>query len=179
MNRAEPVAIDAADHVLGPSCAKIEVIQYGSYLDPECRKAHEGTKEMIESFAPNLRLTYRHFVHGAVEPQGFAAANLAEYAAQHGKFWEMHDLLFQADPKFSKKEIERLANRAGLDPTAALEAVEDAQATSRIREQLKSGALAGVCYLPTFFVNGTRMVPGFNQERISRAIRDRLAGHFL
>src|SRR5712692_11559947 len=88
------VPVSGADHALGPSHAAVTLVEYGDFECPNCKQAAPAVKLLLERFTGRVRLVYRHFPLEEVHPHALQAALAAEVAAGQGKFWPMHDLLF-------------------------------------------------------------------------------------
>src|SRR5947209_17279648 len=83
------------DHILGPETAAVTLVEYGDYECPYCGLAHPIVKELLRRLRDQLRFAYRHFPLTQVHPHAVHAAPAAEAAGRQGKFWEMHDTLFE------------------------------------------------------------------------------------
>jgi hypothetical protein len=99
--------VGAADHMLGPSHAVVTVVEYGDFECPNCKQAAPAVKPLLTRFAGRLRFAYRHFPLEDVHPHALHAALAAEAAAEQGKFWEMHDLLFDNQAHLKPKHRTR------------------------------------------------------------------------
>src|SRR5580765_6847498 len=89
------VPVQNTDHVMGASHAPVTLVEYGDFECPNCKQAAPAVKLLLERFAGRLRLVYRHFPLEEVHPHALHAALASEAAAGQGKFWPMHDLLFE------------------------------------------------------------------------------------
>src|SRR3979490_2569874 len=88
------VPVSAVDHALGASHAPVTVVEYGDFECPNCKQAAPAVKLLFEEFVGRIRLVYRHFPLEEVHPHALRAAEAAECGGAQGKFWPMHDLLF-------------------------------------------------------------------------------------
>ena len=88
------VPVNAVDHTLGPADARVTVVEYGDFECPICKQAAPVVKLAMNRFAGRIRFVYRHFPLEDVHPHALLAAEAAEAAGGQGKFWQMHDLLF-------------------------------------------------------------------------------------
>ena len=136
---------------LGPDAALVTIIEFADYQCPYCAKANQPLKDAVESFGDDVRLIYKHFPlpsHTRATP----AAKAAWAAHQQGKFWQMHDVLFEN--KSNVEDSIAAASKLGLDVDKyKADLVSDAAATA-VDEDLKAGAKIGVRGTPAFFVNG-------------------------
>src|SRR6478672_11340373 len=109
----EPLRPD--DHVIGPDSAPVTVIAYCDFECPFCGRAFVRTKRLRERFEHQVRLVYRHFPLTDKHPFAQQAAEASEAAAQQGRFWVMHDLLFEHQEDLETEDLYRYAEAAGLD----------------------------------------------------------------
>src|SRR5439155_12627270 len=111
------VAVDPRDHNLGASHAPVTVVEYGDFECPNCKQAAPAVKLLLERFPGRVRLVWRHFPLEEVHPHALGAAMAAEAAAAQGKFWAMHDLLFQNQGHLKPQHLRGYAERLELDMT--------------------------------------------------------------
>jgi diadenylate cyclase len=150
----EPVG--TRDHARGPKDAPVTLVKYGDYECPYCGEAHPVLKELLERVGEQVRFVFRHFPLDSVHPRARRAAQAAEAAASQGRFWEMHDLLYQRQDELGEEDLMRYAADLGLDLRRFEEDLTNDNHAWRIEEDRLGGHRAGVRGTPTFFVNGTR-----------------------
>ena len=107
------VPISAVDHLLGASHAPVTIVEYGDFECPNCKQAVPAVKLLLERYAGRIRFAYRHFPLEEVHPHAMLAAEAAECAGSQGKFWEMHDLLFENQAHLKPKHLQRLRRAPG------------------------------------------------------------------
>lgn len=132
------------------------LVEYGDYECPHCRVAHPMVKRLERHFGDRLMFVFRNFPLTQIHPFAEAAAETAEFAAEHGVFWEMHDLLFQNQDRLGLPLLQELASKLGLDSNQLTLDLEQGTYKPRIRADFTSGVLSGVNGTPTFFINGQR-----------------------
>ena len=128
---------------------------------------------MLAEFPNEVRLIYRDFpldFHSGARP----AAEAARCAAAMGRFWEYHDLLFVAQPDFSREQLVGYAARLGLDRTAFAACLDGRRFTAAIDADVAEGRARGVRGTPTFFVNGRRLVGAQPIAAFREVIREAL-----
>jgi protein-disulfide isomerase len=103
-----------------------------------------------------MRFVFRHFPVTELHPHAEQAALTAEAASAQGKFWQMHDLLFERQGALEWGNLERYAQELGLDPSAFEVALDTRSGLDHVREDLQSGRESGVNTTPKFFINGLR-----------------------
>src|ERR1700704_42831 len=109
------VPVSAVDHALGASHAPVTVVEYGDFECPNCKQAAPAVKLLLKRFAGRVRLVFRHFPLEEVHPHALHAALAAEAAGAQGKFWEMHDLLFENQQHMRLAQIRGYAEKLELD----------------------------------------------------------------
>lgn len=147
------IPANAADHSIGPSNARVVVTEYGDFECPNCKQAAPAVKLLLHRFDGRIRFVYRHFPLEEVHPHALHAAEAAECAGAQGKFWPMHDLLFDNQLHLRLPQLQGYAERLELDlPRFAFE-MKDQVYLQRIRDQMHGARESGVRATPTFFVN--------------------------
>jgi len=150
----QPVSAD--DHAEGPADAPLTLVEYGDYQCPYCGAAYPVVKHLQKTLGKKLRLVFRNFPLTQAHPYALIAAKAAEAAALQGKFWEMHDLLFEQQTLLKPEIIPTWAQRIGLNIEQFGNDMKQAVVEKRIQEDRRSGIRSGVNGTPTFFINGTR-----------------------
>src|SRR5271169_87046 len=163
------------DHVQGKEDAKATLVEYGDYQCPHCGTAYPIVKRVQKHFGKNLRFVFRNFPLGEIHPQAESAAETAEFADAQGKFWEMHDGLFENQGRLGEPLYLELAEELGLSAETLQKALEEGQYKSRVRVDFSSGVRSGVNGTPTFFINGKRHDGPFDYESLVLAINDAIA----
>jgi protein-disulfide isomerase len=165
---AEPV--DASDHTLGPEHAPVVVVEYGDFECPICKQAAPTVRLLLERFANRVRVAFRHFPLEQAHPHALAAAEAAESAAEQGKFWEMHDLLFANQGHLTTAKLHSCAEQLGLDMARFTAEMDDHVYTQRIREHQDGARRSRVRGTPGFFVNGRIQDVSFGFEPLFDAV---------
>jgi len=148
--------IEGRDHIQGNIHAPITLLEYGDYECPYCGEAYPIVKEIQERLGEKLRFAFRNFPLANSHPHAVHAAEAAEAAAAQGRFWEMHDLLFENQNALDDEDLAQYATVLGLDAERLIREVRSGQHQARVQEDFKSGMRAGVNGTPTFFINGER-----------------------
>jgi protein-disulfide isomerase len=146
-------AIEGTDHVLGDLHARVSVVEYGDFECPNCKQAAPAVKLLLEKFPGRMRFAFRHFPAEQAHPHAMLAAEVAEVAAAQGKFWPMHDLLFDNQLHLTGANLRSYAERLQLDMARYTAELDDHIYLQRIREHAQGGRDSGVRGTPTFFVN--------------------------
>jgi protein-disulfide isomerase len=162
------------DHVKGELNAPAVLVEYGDFQCPHCRMAHAVIHRVQKHFGDRLCFVFRNFPLTQIHPYAQAAAETAEFAGAYGKFWEMHDLLFEHQERLGDGLFAELAEKLGLDPSELAKALEDGTYTSKVRSGFTGGVRSGVNGTPTFFINGERHNGPADYDSLARKISEAL-----
>ena len=164
------VPVGPADHAQGPADAPVTLVEYGDYECPHCGHAHPIVKTLRKRFGSQLRFIFRNFPLREIHPNAEAAAETAEFAATQGKFWEMHDLIYENQQDLSDELLSDLTKRLKLGPRELARALEIGEFAERVKTDFSGGVRSGVNGTPTFFINGQRHDADFELNTLVRAI---------
>lgn len=153
-----------ARHIKGATeSAKVQIVEFSDFQCPACRAAQPAIDEVIRQYGDQVQLVYKHFPLDSIHPNARDAAVASEIAAQFGKFWEMHDLLFDNQDEWdnitSRDELYQTfsdyAQQMQIDKQEFLERIKDNQ---EVRDLVQNDSQLGndlkVAATPTFYVNG-------------------------
>ena len=157
-------AVGPNDHAQGPEDAPITLVEYGDYQCPYCGMAYPIIKRIQATLGKQLRFVFRNFPLAEAHPHATAAAELAEAAASQGKFWEMHDTLYEHQTALDGPDLERYAKKVGLDFAALEAALASGAPHQRVRGDFMSGVRSGVNGTPALFINGRRFDGDWRDE---------------
>ena len=165
------VAVGERDHVQGNADAPLTLVEYGDYECPYCGAAYPIVKEIQRALGDELRFVFRNFPLGEIHPHAVQAAESAEAAAAQGRFWEMHDALYENQRQLRTNDLLSYAQRFGLDVEEFERALNEHTYEPRIQEDFLSGARSGVNGTPTFYVNGVRHDDSYDFDTLVAALR--------
>jgi protein-disulfide isomerase len=167
--------VSPEDHAQGDSLAPVTLVEYGDYECPHCGRAYPIVKGVQKHFGKRLLFVFRNFPLTQSHPHAEPAAETAEFAGSQGKFWEMHDLLFEHQNRLGLPLFEQLAEELDLDPEALSASLESHEFVARVRADFSGGVRSGVNGTPTFYINGVRHNGSFDFEYLVEAIEADLA----
>jgi protein-disulfide isomerase len=150
------IPVSEADHAQGPAGAPITLVEYGDYECPYCGKAYPIVKEIQKRMGDRLRFVFRNFPLNTIHEHAGVAAQAAEAAAAQGKFWEMHDILYENQEELADKDLREYALKAGLEIYRFDADLSGEKYAKRVRDDFRGGVRSGVNGTPTFFINGVR-----------------------
>lgn len=160
----------ADDHAQGPADAPLTLVQYADYECPDSRRAYPVVKALQRRFGPRLRFVFRHFPLKQVHEQAEHAAEVAEAAGVQGKYWEMHDRLFERQFALDDVYLVEYAADLGLDAARVQRELTDHIHLPHVRADFRGGLESGVKGTPTFFVNGVRFRGPWDEEKLAQAL---------
>ena len=164
------VPVGAEDHAQGNAKARCVLVEYGDYECPHCGRAHPIVKRLQRHFGEDLLFVFRNFPLTQAHPHAERAAETAEFAAPKGKFWQMHDLLFENQDRFGNPLFEELVKALDLSVSEFRGSVASEEYLPRIRADFTGGVRSGVNGTPTFFINSQRHNGPFDYEVLLDAI---------
>ena len=165
------VPVSERDHSQGPATAAVTLVQYGDYECPYTRQSTTIVRAIQQQLGDQLRFVFRNFPLTEIHPHALHAAFAAEVAAAQGKFWQMHDYIFNHQHTLEDSDLEQFAGAVGLDMQQFARDMAERPYVSRIEEDLQSGIRSGVRGTPTFFINGILYPGSWEQEALLAALR--------
>lgn len=164
------------DHAQGSADAPVTLVEYGDYQCPYCGAAYPIVKKVQKQLGSNLRFVFRNFPIGSSHPNAPMAAEAAEAAGAQGKFWEMHDALYEHQNALEERQLEVYARRVDVDVPRFRTELERHTFQPRVQEDFMSGIRSGVNGTPTFYINGLRHDGSYEPEVLRDAIESQLPG---
>jgi protein-disulfide isomerase len=149
--------IKETDHRIGNSDARVTLVEYGDYECPHCGHAYPLVKQLVSRMGKDLLFVFRHFPLQEAHPAAFPAALSAEAAGKQGKFWQMHDLLYDHQEELEENSFLDFAGELNLDLKKFSHDFESDDTSSKVEDDFESGVRSGVNGTPTFFINGKKL----------------------
>ncbi|MFV0277782.1 MAG: DsbA family protein, partial [Parahaliea sp.] len=140
----------------GSALAQHTIVEYLDFECPFCARATGMWEDIHDHFRDRVRYVVRHLPLEHSHPRAMAAAIASEAAAEQGRFWEMHDLLFANQNRLEPEHLREYAKRIGLDMSRYDEASNDPGLVARVRAQEQGAFDSGARGTPTFFLNAER-----------------------
>ncbi|PZF74934.1 DsbA family protein [Taibaiella soli] len=162
MSLRPPVSAD--DHSSGKNDAPIELVEYGDYECPHCGRAYPILQKLQHKMGDDLRFIFRNFPLAEMHPHAIMAATAAEAAALQGKFWEMHDIIFEHQQELSGHALIDFAEQLKLDVNKFANDIRSQALADKVEEDFESGMRSGVNGTPTFFINGVKYEGSWEDE---------------
>ena len=144
------------DHVRGPEEASIVLVEYGDYQCPFSAESESSLRLAERTLSSQIKRVFRHFPITQVHEYSFVAAMSAEAAGLQGKFWEMHELLFENQFLLGPDSFEEFALELKLDLQEFRDSLLSKTLANRIKQDFMSGVRSGVNGTPCLFLNGEK-----------------------
>jgi protein-disulfide isomerase len=161
------------DHIEGLPNAPLTLVEYGDYQCPFCGAAYPEVKKAQKELGSKLRFVFRNFPLTNMHEFAMNAAETAEAAAAQGKFWPMHDFLYEHQGTLGDLNVALgFAKKLALDTQKFEREIAQHAYQKRIKDDFMSGVKSGVNGTPTFYVNGVR----HDGEAVAKALVESL-GH--
>jgi protein-disulfide isomerase len=150
------------DHVRGERSAKAVIIEYSDFQCPACGAYHPVLKNLEAKFGKDVAVVYRNFPLTTLHQYAQLAAQAAEAANLQGKYWEMHDLLFERQDAWPKsgnvqQTFVEYANELKLDTAKFTQDITSSTVKDRVALDVTSGNAVAINSTPTFYLNGKKL----------------------
>ena len=152
----------------GPAGAKVTIIEYSSFTCPYCNRVRPTLQQLLDNYP--VRFVYKHFDRGGIDS---IAAQAAECAREQGRFWEMHDAIFERGAGGGLKQY---ALDLGLEPGAFNSCLDSGRYAQRVKDDTQEALSYGVDATPTFFVNGRKVIGALPYSSFQGIIEEELKG---
>ena len=152
------LGVNSHDHHSGNLNAAITLVEYADFECPHCKIAHGLVKRLLKEKGDELHFVFRNFPIRGSHAHAFKAAIAAEAAGKQGKFWEMHDLIFENQDKLNANHLLLLADAIGLDRAQFAKDSKSQEVSNKVETDFEGGIRSGVNGTPAFFLNGSRLL---------------------
>ena len=147
------VQVAAEGPARGPKDAPVTIVEFSDFECPYCGAAHDTVEQVMSTYAGKVRLVYRQFPL-SFHPHAAKAAEASLCAADQGKFWEYHDVLFKNQKKLEPTDLKAHATEVGMDPQKFGQCLDSGDKKKAVDADQQAGLQAGVGGTPAFFING-------------------------
>ncbi|HEX5798162.1 MAG TPA: thioredoxin domain-containing protein [Candidatus Saccharimonadales bacterium] len=156
--------VQPTSHTVGKGTKNVTLIEYGDLQCPACQQFYPLLKQIKEEYGDKITFQFRHFPLNQSHPHAYQAARAAEAAGKQGKFFEMHDLLYENQQSWTglsdvTSTFEGFAEQIGLDIEQYKNDVISADVGAAIDADIKAGQAIGANATPTFVINGQKIEP--------------------
>lgn len=168
------VIIEPREIFVGKKDAPITLVEFGEYENEECAKVNEIVKQLLEEFDGKIKFQFRHFPLTLIHQRSLKASESAIAAAQEGKFWEMHNVLFNNRRNLGTTSLKLYSKEAGVKNKKFLDDLVNGVYGWQVQDDLKEGHNRGIKELPAFFINDTPLNAKPTYANLSTAIKNAL-----
>lgn len=170
------VPIHERDHLRGSPDAPVVLVEYGDFECPYCGAAYAVLRKLEKDLADTLAVVFRQFPLVSVHSHAQLAAEASEAAGAQGKFWRMHDVLFEHQDALAPAELVKYATALHLDLKRFAGDLSRHVFLAKIEDDMAGGLQSGVKGTPTFFINGVLHQGAFDEASLRAAILQVAAG---
>jgi protein-disulfide isomerase len=163
--------VSTNDHIEGKEDALIELVEYGDYECPHCGRAYYIVKKMQQQLGNKLKFIFRNFPLTKIHPLATPAAVATEAADLQGKYWEIHDIIFENQESLEPGSFLEFAGQLGMNIKKFKKDLQDPALTEKVEAHFESGIRSGVNATPTFFINGIKYNDGWEGDRMMAYIK--------
>ena len=171
---SDNLRIEEQDHVRGSRDAQVTLVEYGDFQCPYCARAHAALTELMRQYGERVALVYRHLPLTDLHPFAAPAAQASEAAGAQGKFWEMHDALFENQGMLDEDALPAIASGLGLDAQRFERELDDGSHRGRVEADVEQAGRLGARGTPTFFINGERYHGDSDHASLASALKKAL-----
>jgi protein-disulfide isomerase len=168
-----PVNADGG-FVRGASDAPVTIVEFSDFQCPYCKSVTPILKQLLEQYEGKVKLVFKDNPIVGLHPEAFLAHQAARCAADQGKFWEYHDLLFERSPRETPADLKQYASELKLDGSAFAQCLDSHKYEASVNRDVMEGQQLGITGTPTFFINGLQLVgaqaPAAFQRLIDREL---------
>jgi len=162
--------VSEQDHIKGDIHAPVVLVEYGDFQCPHCGAAFPIVNRIEEAYKKKLAFVFRHFPLAEAHPYAQAAAVASEAAANQGKFWQMHSLIFKNQNELGLEMLLALAESLKLDMKTFQHDFKDPKLFKKVEDNFESGIVSGVNGTPSFYINGAKYNDSYDYQSLSQAI---------
>lgn len=176
----QPDQSQASNHTQGAGNKKVTLVEYGDFQCPACKSFYPLVKEIKKIYGDDITFQFSHFPLSQIHQNAFAAHRAAEAAGKQGKFFEMHDLLYENQDSWSSlpdpsQVFTGLAQQLSLNMDQFNSDVASEAVNSTINADVKLAQQAGATSTPTFTINGEKIQNPQSLEEFKKLIDDAIA----
>src|SRR4029079_16794819 len=168
--------VSSKDHVRGSPLAKVTLVGYGDFTCPDCAKTYRAVQKIQAAMGSRLRYVFRSFPRDPLDEKSEGSAEAAESAGAQGKFWAIHDRLFENQGAFTRLELAKHAGAVGLDARQFRREMRGHVHLARVHLVRKEGVRSGVVEVPTFFINSLEHESAFGLATLLPAVQAAAGG---
>ncbi len=157
LKKEEIIIIGPEEIFVGNINAPVTLMEFGEYESEECAKVNEIVKQLLQDYDGKIRFQFRHFPLTLIHQRSLKASESAVAAAQEGKFWEMHNVLFQNRRNLGTTSLKLYSKEAGVKNKKFLDELVNGMYGWEVQDDIKEGHNRGIKEIPAFFINNVQL----------------------
>jgi protein-disulfide isomerase len=161
--------------VRGAKEAPVAIVEFSDFQCPYCKNVTSTVKQLMDKYPGKVKWVFRDFPIQTIHPAAPKAHEAARCAAEQGKFWEYHDLLFEKSPRQAPEELKQYAKDLKLDSATFAKCLDSGKEGAAVSRDVEDGTRLGVTGTPTFFINGRELVGNLPLTAFQKIIDSELA----
>ncbi len=169
-----PEVIPTKNIFVGPATAPVTLVMYGDYESDACARANEALKKILEQYGEKVRFNFRHFPQTQVNQKAMKAAEASMAAAQEGKFWEMHNILFERKRHLGTVSLKEYAREVGVKNKKFLDELVNSKYSWYVRGDQIEAWEKGFRTVPAVIINGEKLSGAATYENMKTQIEQAL-----
>jgi protein-disulfide isomerase len=173
-SKVEVEIIPSKNIFVGKKEAPVTVMMYGDYEDQGTADANEAVKKLVENYPDQVRFVYRHFPQTQIHQRAMKAAEASLAAAQEGKFWDMHNRLFERRRHLGTVSLKEYAREVGVTNKKFLDELVNSKYSWHVREDQLEAWDKGLRTVPAIFINGDQLTSTPKYENLRKAVEEKL-----
>lgn len=159
------------DPALGATDAKVTVVEFGDFQCPACGALHSPLKQVKEQYQDQpVRFVFRQFPLTQIHEHALLAAEASLAAGAQGKFWEMHDLLFEGQTQLEREDLEKYAQQLELNMDQFRQALDEHSFQDAVAQDVADGRALNIRGTPTLYINGVQYTGQYSASALGAAI---------
>lgn len=174
------ITVTKTDHIRGAVDGKLTLVEFGDFQCPACSLYEPLVRQVMADNKTSLKVVFKNFPLTQIHQNGLLGAKAAEAAGLQGKFWEMHDMLYDKQPEWStginaRDIVMGYASVLKLDTKKFSDDLNSKELEDKILAEVKEGISLGVQGTPTFFLNGKKLDNPSSLEAFDKIVREAAA----
>lgn len=172
-------SVSKEDITTGPKDAKVTITEYADFQCPACAAYHPLVKQLLAEFPKDIYFVYRFFPLTNIHQNALLASQAGFAANLQGKFWQMHDLLYENQKSWATEGnaldiFISYAEKIKLDMDKFKKDITSNEAKKFVEGELNQGISIGVNSTPTFFINGKQIQNPRSYDEFRKLVQDQI-----
>lgn len=159
----------------GSANAPITIVEFADFQCPYCASAQPVVEEVLKQYKDKIKFVFKNYPLVQIHPEAIPAAIAAECANKQGKYWQMHDALFENHKKLGEETYLSLAQKIGLKIDDFNNCRKDQAIHDKINADIEYGQSLGINATPAFYINGIQLMGSLPKSEFEKVINNELS----